>query len=252
MLWLFPVTLIAAFLIWQSAPAPDSQDNAPDPTPTPAPDGSAASPSPWNFAFSADSTAEAPAQLPGLVDSIMNDSIGAVQAAFSPAPAPGTAQANERAFLDMIAFAEGTGGPNGYRTMFGGSLFDDFADHPHKAFQFTDKAGRTLWTTAAGRYQFMAASPIPSGGSTKVDTWGVLKAKLGLPDFSPASQDAAALELIRERGALADVQAGRVAQAVAKIAPVWASMPGAGYAQSERKLTTLVAQYSAAGGNLEA
>ena len=65
-------------------------------------------------------------------------------------------------------------------------------------------------------------------------------------------QDAAALELIRRRGALKDVDAGRISAAIAKCAPIWASMPGAGYAQPERKLNTLLASYSAAGGNLEA
>lgn len=159
------------------------------------------------------------------------------------APAPvdqGTAAANERAFLDMIAYAEGTSGPNGYRTLFGGGLFSDFADHPRQRFQFTNSLGQQLTTTAAGRYQFL------------IRTWDALAAKLGLPDFGPDSQDLAALELIRERGALPDVQAGRVPTAIGKVAKVWASLPGAGYAQPERKLTTLIAQYRAAGGNLEA
>lgn len=172
---------------------------------------------------------------------------------YIPAAVPADVAAqNEKAFLDMLAYAEGTSGADGYRTMFGGALFDSFADHPRRAVQFTDKAGRTLWTSAAGRYQFMAASPLPSGKYTKVDTWGVLQRRLQLPDFGPASQDAAALELVRERGALNDVRAGRLAAAVDKVAPIWASLPGAGYAQPEKKLTTLVAQYQAAGGNLEA
>lgn len=173
---------------------------------------------------------------------------------YTPAAVPlDMAARNEAAFLDMLAYAEGVApGAAGYRTLFGGQLFDNgFADHPRIAKQFTDRAGRKLWTSAAGRYQFMAVSPIP-GGSTRVDTWGTLQRRLGLPDFGPESQDRAALELVRERGALLDVQAGRLAQAIAKCAPVWASLPGAGYAQAERKLSTLVAQFSAAGGTLEA
>ena len=83
-------------------------------------------------------------------------------------------------------------------------------------------------------------------------TWDALARKLNLPDFDPASQDAAALELIRERGALKDVRAGRVAAAVAKCAPVWASLPGVGYSQPERKLSVLLASHTSAGGNLEA
>lgn len=147
---------------------------------------------------------------------------------------------NEKAFLDMIAYAEGTIGENGYRTLFGGGLFDSFADHPRKMFSFTNKRGEQLKTSAAGRYQFLAR------------TWDELARRLSLSDFSPENQDKAALELVRERGALADVQAGRVTVAIAKCAKIWASLPGAGYAQPERKLTTLVAQFQSHGGNLEA
>lgn len=172
----------------------------------------------------------------------------------APSTAPSEQAANLRAFLDMIAYAEGTAGQvdDGYRTMFGYRTFDSYADHPRQAVQFTDGAGRKLWTSAAGRYQFMAISPLPSGASTKVDTWDRLRRDLGLPDFSPASQDAAAVELIRQRGALNDVYAGRFDDAVAKVAPVWASLPGAGYSQPERKLTSLRAAYREAGGTFEA
>lgn len=160
---------------------------------------------------------------------------------YTPAAVPpDVAAQNERAFLDMLAFAEGTSGPDGYRTRFGGALFDSYADHPRIYTDFTNYRGEKLRSSAAGRYQFL------------VKTWDTLKRRLGLPDFGPESQDRAALELIRERGALNDVRAGRFAAAVAKVAPVWASMPGAGYAQPEKKLSTLVAQYQAAGGNLEA
>lgn len=156
-----------------------------------------------------------------------------------PANVPqAVAATNVRAFLDMIAFAEGTAGPDGYRTMFGYRLFDDFSDHPRQYFEFT-AGGKTQKTSAAGRYQFLAR------------TWDGLRAKLGLPDFGPESQDAGAVELIRQRGALADVQAGRLTAAIAKVAPIWASLPGAGYSQPERKLPQLLAAYNAAGGVFE-
>ena len=160
------------------------------------------------------------------------------------------ADSNTAAFLMMIRKAEGTAGPNGYRTLFGGQLFSDFSDHPRTAKQFRDGAGRTLWTTAAGAYQFMAVSPIPTGGYTRSNTWDRLRDKLGLPDFSPASQDAAAVELIREAGALGDVRAGRFDQAVSKVRRIWASMPGAGYAQPEKSLDALRVAYLNFGGTL--
>lgn len=170
--------------------------------------------------------------------------------AYVPMTHDDTAAANVAAFLQTIRKAEGTAGPNGYRTMFGGALFGDFSDHPRRAVQFTDRAGRRLWTSAAGAYQFMAVSPLPTGGTTKVDTWDRIAARLGLTDFSPASQDAAALELIREADALQLVQAGEFDAAVSKVRRIWASLPGAGYAQPERSIETLRAAYLDAGGSL--
>lgn len=165
-------------------------------------------------------------------------------------PEPDTAAANEAAFLVMIRRAEGTAGPNGYRTLFGGRLFDGFADHPRIAVKFRNQAGQELWTTAAGAYQFLAVSPLPGGGSTRQNTWDRLAQRLGLTDFSPESQDAAALELIREAGALGDVRAGRFDEAVSKVRRIWASMPGAGYAQPERSLDALRLAFINAGGTL--
>jgi len=180
-----------------------------------------------------DGTEPEPDQLPSTLESI---SVTLDPSTYIAMVDDTTASQNERAFLDMIAFSEGTNGPYGYATAFGGGCLDSLADHPRTYATFTNSRGETLRTSAAGRYQFL------------VKTWDALAKKLDLPDFGPASQDAAALELIRERGALADVRAGRTAQAIAKCAPVWASLPGAGYAQREHKLSTLIAQFAAAGG----
>src|ERR1700744_1459529 len=98
---------------------------------------------------------------------------------------------NVKAFLEMIRHSEGTATPKGYNTLFGGKLFDSFADHPHIFFAYTNKKGETIKTSAAGAYQITHT------------TWVALKSKLGLPDFSPHSQDLAACELISEAGALA-------------------------------------------------
>ncbi len=101
----------------------------------------------------------------------------------------------------------------------------------------------TKWgitSTAAGAYQILFG------------TWQELQSKLKLPDFSPASQDRAAIELIKRRKALEDVLAGRFAQAILKCRKEWASLPGAGYGQNEKKPTTLLAVYKMAGGNIAA
>lgn len=193
--------------------------------------------------------------LPGLSLANMAEELTGGAASASGAP---NADRNVSAFLAMIRRAEGTEGPNAYRTLFGHGLyygvdgipdtFDDFADHPRIAQQFTDKAGKKLWTTAAGAYQFLAVSPIPTGGRTRVDTWDRLQRRLQLPDFGPDSQDRAAIALIDEAGALADVQLGRFESAVTKCRRIWASLPGAGHNQPERTADYIRSAYVAAGG----
>jgi muramidase (phage lysozyme) len=145
------------------------------------------------------------------------------------------ADPNVAAFLKMIRYAEGTAGPNGYRTLFGGELFDHFADHPRVKVTRT-LGGRLITSSAAGAYQILER------------TWDDIQARLALPDFSPASQDAAAVFLIRRRGALDDVRAGRFPQAVEKVSLEWASMPGSPYGQPVKTLDQVAAVYASAGG----
>lgn len=146
---------------------------------------------------------------------------------------------NVAAFLAVVRAGEGTAGPDGYRTLFGGGLFDSFADHPRQAFK--SKWG---WTSAAGAYQFMVAIP----GKTKVDTWTECVKALNLPDFSPESQDLAAVFLIDRRKALDDVLAGRVEAAIARCADEWASLPGSRYGQPTRSLKQALKTYAEHGG----
>ena len=144
---------------------------------------------------------------------------------------------NMRAFLMMIRTAEGTAGPDGYRTLFGGGLFEGFEDHPRQ--RITRKLGGTpITSSAAGAYQFLER------------TWDEVQAKLDLPDFSPNSQDRGAVELIRRRGALKLVEVGHFEQAVEKVRKEWASMPGAGYSQPEKKLAFLQEVYEDNGGTI--
>lgn len=146
---------------------------------------------------------------------------------------------NVQAFLKMIRFAEGTSGANGYNMLFGGRLFVSFKTHPNTCVPFFNKAkGKQDCSTAAGAYQFLNS------------TWKRLALTLGLEDFSPQNQDKAAVELIREKGALEDVINGNFETAVNKIAKVWASMPGAGYKQPEKKLAELLNVYKNNGGQI--
>lgn len=160
---------------------------------------------------------------------------------------------NVRAFLMAIRYAEGTSGAGGYNTIFrtkgGPNSFTDMRDHPRVAKQFVSQ-GKTLWTSAAGAYQLMAVSARPDGTTTKINTWDRLQAKLGLTDFSPASQDRCAIALIDECGALADVKAGRFDSAVNKCKGIWASLPGATYGQPTKAITDLRNVFAQAGGSI--
>lgn len=144
---------------------------------------------------------------------------------------------NEKAYLDMIAWSEGTsrvaGSDNGYNVLVGGTLFQGYADHPRKLVELP-KLG--IKSSAAGRYQLLAKY------------YDAYKRQLGLKDFSPASQDAIALQQIRECNAINDVRAGHIKDAIIKCARIWASFPGAGYGQHENKLDNLIAVYQKAGG----
>ena len=54
--------------------------------------------------------------------------------------------------------------------------------------------------------------------------------------FSPEkSQDAVALQQIKERGALPMIDRGDIRQAIDRCSNIWASLPGAGYGQFEHK-----------------
>lgn len=143
--------------------------------------------------------------------------------------------ANLQAFLRMIRYAEGTASANGYRTLFGGGLFEGYDDHPRMPVT-ARLGGKRITSTAAGAYQFLAR------------TWDEIKRAAGVSDFSPASQDRAAAALIRRRGALADVYAGRFSEAVRKCAREWASLPGSPYGQPVKTMAQVTAAYQGAGG----
>lgn len=144
---------------------------------------------------------------------------------------------NLKAFLDMIALSEGTigKGDDGYNVLVGGKLFSSYKDHPRI---LVDLPNLGIKSSAAGRYQILRK------------TYDSMAKKLNLSDFEPSSQDAIAIELIKEKNALDDVEAGRFAKAVEKCQKVWASFPGAGYGQFENKLEKLQIAYENAGGQI--
>lgn len=139
--------------------------------------------------------------------------------------------ANLRAFLRMLRVGEGTSDADGYRRLFAGRLIDNFADHPRTPIT-AKLGGKPITSTAAGAYQFLSR------------TWDECKAALDLSDFSPASQDVAAVFLIRRRGALADVLAGRIEEAIRRTNKEWASLPGSPYGQPTKTLAQALAYFA--------
>jgi muramidase (phage lysozyme) len=154
---------------------------------------------------------------------------------------------NLQAFLDTIAVSEL--GPdllaesdNGYNVIVGSrpsraDLFDSYADHPRKLVRLIIR-GKIIESTAAGRYQILERY------------YDHYRMSLGLPDFSPESQDAIAIQLIRECRAIGDIEAGNFDAAVTKCSSRWASLPMAGYGQHENDMGDLRAAFVAAGGTL--
>lgn len=148
----------------------------------------------------------------------------------------------EKAFLDMVAFSEGTSTNsltknNGYDVIVTGidgpEIFDVYVDHPF-AFGRPAKIIRhvpLLTSTASGRYQLL------------LRYWRAYKEMLNLPDFSPASQDAVALRQIKEQGACVHLESGDIAGAIRQCANIWASLPGNDYNQGGHDSATLVAKY---------
>ncbi|OWT69199.1 MULTISPECIES: glycoside hydrolase family protein [unclassified Achromobacter] len=151
---------------------------------------------------------------------------------------------NVLAFLDMLAYSEGTDNgrqptnDHGYDVVVGGQTFLGYDDHP-RIFVSLPQLG--IKSSAAGRYQLLARY------------WDAYRVQLKLKGgFTPENQDRVAIQQIRECRAIPDIQAGRFDAAVVKVKRIWASLPGAGYGQHEQDLATLRAIYTRAGGELGA
>lgn len=159
-----------------------------------------------------------------------NASPQAKTASVSAASSPSELLKNPRvrAMLDTLAFAEGTRGNGDYKRVVYGTVIgpanpnlpydrslvgkrnvtvSDLRHHPNLLVQVAPG----LRSSAAGRYQFLNT------------TWR----GLGMKDFSPRSQDLAAIKLMQRRGMIAPLLRGDFNGAIHKGAPEWASLPTA-------------------------
>ena len=103
----------------------------------------------------------------------------------------------------MLAWSEGTDNGrqetrnHGYDVIVGGELFTDYSDHPRKLVTLNPK----LKSTGAGRYQLLSR------------WWDAYRQAAWPERLSPKSQDAVALQQIKERGALPMIDRGDIRQA---------------------------------------
>lgn len=152
-----------------------------------------------------------------------------------------------KAFLDLIGWAEGTTTHpatkcGGYDVVAYGmdgkpEIFTDFSTHPFANGRpgkvFNSRGQRT---TACGKYQFL------------VKYWEHYKKQLKLPDFGPDSQDKWAIQLIRERKALEDIDNGHIKSAIRKTSNIWASLPYNQYDQNPKTIDKLLKKFVEFGG----
>ena len=131
---------------------------------------------------------------------------------------------NVAAFLDVIAYAEGT--QSHYNYSFGFHVFSSYDDHPRELY-----CEGSLCSDAAGRYQFLST------------TWDPLRNAADLPDFSPENQDRAAVLLLKQidaYSAVTDISSfDDFYEALKLCATTWASLPGSPYGQPTHSASEL-------------
>lgn len=169
---------------------------------------------------------------------------------------------NVCAFLDLIAYAEGTSRASGSASGLasqndgydvvvegehGPEIFTSYGRHPFDPSRPAKliRSEPPLYSTASGRYQLLC------------HLWEDYRVMLQLPDFSPLSQDLIAIRQMKERGALSHLLSGNTAAAIqAHLNPTelecviedcsntWASFPGNTYGQGGRTMQSLLRQWN--------
>jgi lysozyme len=240
---------------WGATPAPawGTAQDAPAGPPAPAEDWSwsdwGSTPAPaWGTAQDTPAGPPAPAE-----DWSWSDWGSTSAPTWEPAVIPSgqsQADANVAAFLTLIRTTEGTERlANPYAAVYG-YVFEitDFSDHPAnlgwKGERLPDQYCRAAGlspgcvSTAAGAYQFIRP------------TWNGLRARASAWDFSPESQDRAAMALLDQIGALPSIQRGDFQRAIQVASSQWASLPYSRSGQPKFPMQTALQIYQDAGGLL--
>ena len=145
---------------------------------------------------------------------------------------------NLDAFMAVISKGESN---DDFGALVGGGSFNDFTHHPG----WTDSSMRTIsawkgWTPPGAR-------PSHAAGAFQIQprTFKECSDALNLQGaFGKAEQTAAAIYLIRRRGAYDDIGMGRISVAVGKLRNEWAF-----FSSPRWTLNTVIAHYEEEGGN---
>lgn len=111
-------------------------------------------------------------------------------------------------------------------------LITDFSKHPNVRFPIEEWHCARNWSTAAGAYQI------------NYRLWYELEQTIGLQDFTPNSQDRAAIHLIP----MVDVMGGHLVLAIGKCSKVWPALPGSLNPKVSKPLAFARRAYLDAGG----
>jgi len=134
-----------------------------------------------------------------------------------------------------------------YQTFYGGSRFYDLSDHPAITGEKVGVKLPDAWCIAAG-YGPGCVSTAAGAYQITRTTWKRVRAASGwgpyLNDFSPASQDAAAIRLLREANVLTMIDNGQIEQAIYKVSGIWASLPRSKSKQPQHSLPQVLAFYN--------
>jgi len=131
-----------------------------------------------------------------------------------------------------------------YGIFYGGNQFSDFSDHPVitgelRPVRLSDSVcnasglGSGCVSTAAGSYQFIRP------------TWQRIREQNPrLPDFSPQSQDEAAIRLLNELGVIDLLRDGDIQGAIQRASGTWASLPGSKAQQNPKSTIYALDRFS--------
>lgn len=120
---------------------------------------------------------------------------------------------------------------NDYSILYGGGHFLGFDKHPRIAVPINLPGYEGKKSTAAGAYQI------------NWPTYSDFAPGLGITDFSPASQDAIALALVKRTGAYDALLAGDIEGAFRLASTRWASLPGSTAGQNPKSADTVLAWF---------